>query len=220
MHLHTAGVSMMPRIAQNLNMAKKKNCRWKRLNSWRGVSDVPWKHFIRIYKPVDVTFGMTSSLQEEEEEGIYVYMYTHIHIHRNIYLHTHTHTQIQIQRGGLSENTSQVNSERLKMNKWWEGKCVSGSLVSQAPDGPCLMMCSGHLAQVFPSRHCNQTLSVPTTQQRQQKQDRQYLFANISLEFYTFLFKWMKHPYFIQISVTLIINLVWNKTCIKSLKTF
>lgn len=79
---------------------------------------------------------------------------------------------VATQRGELSGNTSQVNSERFKMNKWWKGKCVSGSLVTQAPDGLCLMMCSGHSAQVFPSRRCNQTLSMSmTTIQWQENQD-------------------------------------------------
>lgn len=79
---------------------------------------------------------------------------------------------VATQRGELSGNTSQVNSERFKMNKWWKGKCVSGSLVTQAPDGLCLMICSGHSAQVFPSRRCNQTLSTSTTTiQWQENQD-------------------------------------------------
>lgn len=82
------------------------------------------------------------------------------------------HASSVFQRGELSGNTSQVNSERFKMNKWWKDKCVSGSLETQAPDGLCLMMCSGHSAQVFPSRRCNQTLSMSmTTAQWQQNQD-------------------------------------------------
>lgn len=38
--------------------------------------------------------------------------------------------RVAIQRGGSCGNMSQVNSERFEMNKWWKGKCVSGSLVT------------------------------------------------------------------------------------------